>query len=199
MCCNLSHYPSKTGLFYTDGVTEISLPDQTTQEYPHFHIKLPDMSMVGICVSCGFIDGEMKSAIAQVRWTDFLLKKDNLLLQERYDISVHSEKPDRTSAQRIGELIAIGIAEGNELHREWIEKVIKEYGKIHKEIKWKIDNGLHAPPHEEWKILPPEALDYDNWLVRQAQKETTIDPLFFKKEEWKPWEPAEQILHGGLK
>jgi hypothetical protein len=136
MCCSRQHYPKKVGLHQNSA--------------SHFHIILPWSNSIGICVC------KAGKHVALVTWRCFAPRR---LERQKITFSDTSEK------YKAIELIAIGVAEGGELHEAWLDNLLLEA-----RFDYSLERVFRGK--SEWKLLPPEnALSYAEWLANQLKAE----------------------------
>lgn len=157
MCCIREHYPSEVGLFSVDSNCRI-----TTTETGHYHIILPWDLMSGICLSLGYVN-----------WRNF---KDNPSTPSKMEsVLWNIETRDLLDNQiylACRKILAIGIAEGGRVSEDFIRTVLQ---KFKPELEFSIKRTIN-PEIPEWKIEPPESLEYYEWLVLQTKKEMLLKP-----------------------
>lgn len=110
----------------------------------HHHLVMPDRIKT-VCI-------DSRNGTSSVVYRNFLNNSQSHYYIEHY------------SVQGVADIVAVGIAEGHKLSKEWLEEVLHEWDKEHR-----IDVYLRS--EVEYLLEPPEALDYASWLVRQAARE----------------------------
>lgn len=115
----------------------------------HHHLILPWSNDIGICVT-GSGSG------TSVVWRDF-----NPVSSRMAVVGVSLGRGGR----HLADLLSGGIAEGGRLSRAWLDEVVTQYAKqYHRKPMLSGDDGGFV-------IEPPEALEYHEWLLVQAQRE----------------------------
>lgn len=143
MCCSRDHYPDEVGIHEWEG--------------RHHHIILPWSETIAICVSADVGDRIL------VRWSDFdesKIRHGNIVA--KFPIYDEHVPPIQQKAM---DILTIGIAEGGKLSQSWVKDILQ---KRFPEEKWAFESGF---PFDSFKIEPPEALEYHEWLAWQVMKE----------------------------
>lgn len=150
MCCSRGHYPKEVGLHSWSGHDD------------HYHILLPWSMSVGICIQRG-------SNLITASWRDFDLNTEAETRHESVSAGFINYRRNWISefARGAFEVLTVGVAESGTLHSEWIRETLEAW-------KPKVPVLVQARDFSEfpeWKLIPPPALDYHEWLIWQAKRE----------------------------